>query len=464
MVRTQSYIIGKSFLRSALKENLNNPKGSYARRARAWLTRNNFDLDKLVVENGDGPETNRLLRYFANISQGSYTVDQVPAYIDMPVGKFLFKYQKFSTQVMRMAWKNTFEPAWKAATGRDEMVQLPNQARQILYRLKLAEAKEIGDTRPITLDSIPKKVGKAEARALTIIPVMMWLGSAYVGGEVLLRLRDMLFGVLMKGPEYEDMLKELEDDDTAAAVYLGLERAWYNLIGIGALGFIGNYAQFFLDWSDRERVKNPLDPPALGVATEVGNLITTAVDQGKLTAGDLSNFATKQVSAYRATKRLTQSTANALGLEDFPGLKEEMFRREVANINKYARRWAEQAGIEYRMRRPGDVAATARTPINRKIAGYLQSGEPELAATYAREYLDSLPKDERKNAIQSITTGARNRQPLRLGSGPMDETESRAFLRWLKENVNEEKYEKILEMDRQYQRDYRRFLGRVPNR
>jgi hypothetical protein len=464
MVRTQSFIIGKSFLRNTLKENLKNPKSSYARRSRAWLTRNNFDLDKLIVENGNGPETNRLLRYFANISQGSYTVDQVPAFIDMPIGKFLFKYQKFSTQVMRAAWKNTFEPAWKAATGRDETVQLPNQARQILYRLKLAEARELGDTRPITLDAIPKKVGKAEARALTFIPVMMWLASAYVGGEVLLRLRDMLFGVLMKGPEYEDMLKELEDDETAAAFYLGLERAWYNLIGIGALGFIGNYAQFFLDWSDRERVKNPLDPPALGVATEVIGLIGTAYDQGQLTAGDINDFATKQVSAYRTTKKLAQSIAGGLGLEEIPGVKQEMFRREVASINKYARRWAEEAGIEYRMIRPGNVPVSERTPINRKIASYLQSGEPALAAAHAREYLDSLPENERKNAIQSITTGARNRQPLRLGSGPMDSTERTAFLNWLKENVSEERYKKTLELDAKYQADYKAFLNAVPNR
>jgi hypothetical protein len=464
MIRTQSFIIGKSFLRNTLNENLKNPKGAFARRSRAWLTRNNFDLDKLVVEEASGPETDRLLRYFANISQGSYTVDQVPIFIDMPIGRFLFKYQKFSTQVMRATWKNTFEPAWKAVTGRDETVQLPNQARQILYRLKLAEAKELGDTRPITLDAIPKKVGKAEARALTLIPAMMWLASAYVGGEVLLRMRDMLFGVLMKGPEYEDMLKELEDDESAAALYMGLERAWYNLIGIGALGLIGNYAQFFLDWSDRERVKNPLDPPALSIIKENVQFLGNVYDQGAITAGDLDDYAKRQISAYRTTQKLAQSTAGWLGMEEIPGVKQEMFRREVASINKYARRWAEEAGIEYRMRRPGDVAATERTPINRKIAGFLQSGESEKAAVFAREYLDGLPKDERKNAIQSITTGARNRQPLRLGSGPMDETERRAFLRWLKESVNEEKYEKILEMDRQYQRDYRRFLGRVPNR
>jgi hypothetical protein len=344
------------------------------------------------------------------------------------------------------------------------MVQLPNQTRQILYRLKLAEAKELGDTRPITLDSIPKKVGKAQARALTIIPAMMWLASAYVGGEVLLRMRDMLFGVLMKGPEYEDILKELEDDDKAAALYLGAERAWYNLIGIGALGLIGNYSQFFLDWSDRERVKNPLDPPALSVIKENVEFIGNIYDQGTITVGDLDDYARRQVSAYRTTKRLAQSTAGALGLEELPGVKQEMFRREVANINKYARRWAEQAGIEYRMRRPSEVAATERTPINRKIASYLQSGEPELAVAYAREYLDSLPRDERKNAIRSIESGARYRQPLRLGSGPMDEQEKRAFLRWLRENVSEERYEKILELDRAYQRDYRRFLRGVPNR
>jgi predicted metal-dependent hydrolase len=464
MIRTQSFIIGKSFLRKALDSNRKNPNGSFAKRSRAWLTRNRFDLDKLIVEEGTGPETDKLLRYFANIAQGSYTITQTPIFIDTPIGKFLFKYQKFSTQVMRMAWKNTFEPALKAALNKKQEVQLPDATRQLIYRLKLAEAKEIGDTRPITLATIPKTVSKAEARLATLIPTMMWLGSAYVGGEVLLRLRDILFGVLMKGPEYDDILKALEDDDDAAAMYLGMERAWYNLIGIGALGLLGNYAQFFLDWSDRERVKNPLDPPSLAIVKDTANLVTTIVDQGTLTAGDVNDFATKQVSAYRATKKLAQSTAGWLGLEEIPGVKQEMFRREVASINKYARRWAEESGIEYRMRRPGDVAATERTPINRKIAGYLQSGDPETAAVYAKEYLNSLPKKERANAIQSITAGARNRQPLRLGSGPMDDQEKKAFLRWLKDKVSEEKYQEVAELNKNYERDYDKFLRRVPNR
>jgi hypothetical protein len=178
----------------------------------------------------------------------------------------------------------------------------------------------------------------------------------------------------------------------------------------------------------------------------------------------VNDFATKQVSAYRATKKLAQSTAGWLGLEEIPGVKQEMFRREVASINKYARRWAEESGIEYRMRRPGDVAATERTPINRKIAGYLQSGDPETAAVYAKEYLNSLPKKERANAIQSITAGARNRQPLRLGSGPMDDQEKKAFLRWLKDKVSEEKYQEVAELNKNYERDYDKFLRRVPNR
>jgi hypothetical protein len=257
MVRTQSLIVGKSFVRKTLDAYLKNPNGSFARRATSFLTRNGFDLDRILVEQGTGPETDRLLRYFANISQGSYTIDQVPLFIDMPEGRFLLKYQKFSTQVMRMSWKNTFEPLFKAMTGKGEEVQIPDKTRQLIYKLLQAEAKELGDNRRIDMASVPKTATKGQARALALIPAMMWLGSAYVGGEVLLRLRDMLFGVLMKGPEYEDMLKALEDDDRAGALYLSLERAWTNLIGIGALGLIGNYAQFFFDWQDRERVKNP---------------------------------------------------------------------------------------------------------------------------------------------------------------------------------------------------------------
>lgn len=464
MVRTQSMIIGKSFLRKTLSSLSKNPNSSFSKRALTWLNRNNIDADKLIVEQGTGPETDKLLRYFANISQGSYTIAQTPIFTDTPIGRFLFKYQKFSTQVMRQSWKNTFEPAWRAVTNKNETLQLPDPTRQLLYRLRLAEAKELGDNRKITLDEIPKKVTKAEGKALTIIPVMMWLGASYVGGEVILRLRDMLFGVLMKGPDYEDIIRAFEDDEDDDELYLSLERAWYNLIGMGALGLIGNYAQFFMDWQDRERVKNPLDPPALSIFKETATFIQNAVDQGKITVGDVNNYLNRTFSAYRVSQRLYQTAASGLGYSDAPTVAEEMFRREVASINKYARRWAESAGLEYRTKRPMDIAPSKMTPINREIANYLQRGEPGAAAAYAKEYLKSLPKKERANAIQSMESGARNRQPLRLGSGPMDQTEKIAFKKWLKEKVSKEKFDEIQKLDSQYQKNYNIFLNNLPNK
>jgi hypothetical protein len=464
MIRTQSLIIGKSFLRKTLSSFAQNPDSSFSKQASTWLSRNNFDIDKLLVEQGSGPETDKLMRYFATASQGGYTISQTPIFIDTPTGKFLFKYQKFSTQVMRQAWKNTFEPAWKAVTFKGETMQLPSETRQLLYRLRLAEAKEIGDNRKISLDEIPQKVSKAEAKALTLIPVMMWLASAYVGGEAILRLRDVLFGVMMKGPDYEDILKALEDDEDDDELYLGLQRAWYNLIGIGALGLIGNYGQFFMDWQDRERVKNPLDPPALSLLKETGTLITNVADQGTLTKGDINNYLNRMSSMYRVSQKLYQTSASGLGFSDAPTVAEEMYRREVADINKYARRWAESAGLEYRTKRPMDIAPSKMTPINREISGYLQRNDPVTAAAYAKEYLKTLPKEDRKNAIQSMQSGARNRQPLRLGSGPMDEAEKKAFLKWAKTKMSPEKYAGIEKLSKQYETNRKKFLNRLPNR
>jgi hypothetical protein len=464
MVRTQSMIIGKSFLRKTLSSLSKNPNSSFSKRSLAWLNRNNIDADKLIVEQGTGPETDKLLRYFANISQGSYTIAQSPIFTDTPIGRFLFKYQKFSTQIMRQSWKNTFEPAWKAVTNKNETLQLPEPTRQLLYRLRLAEAKELGDNRKITLDEIPKKVTKAEGKALTIIPVMMWLGAAYVGGEVILRMRDMLFGVLMKGPSYEDIIKAFEDDEDDDELYLSLERAWYNLIGMGALGLIGNYGQFFMDWQDRERVKNPFDPPALSIFKETATFIQNAADQGKITTGDVNNYLNRTLSAYRVSQRLYQTAASGLGYSDAPTVAEEMFRREVASINKYARRWASSAGLEYRSKRPMDIAPSKMTPINRKISSYLQRGEPGAAVAYAKEYLNSLPQKERANAIQSMESGARNRQPFRLGNGPMNQTEKIAFRKWLKEKVSKEDFDKFQKLDSSYQKTYNMFLNGLPNK
>ena len=169
-------------------------------------------------------------------------------------------------------------------------------------------------------------------------------------------------------------------------------------------------------------------------------------------------------SMYRVSQKLYQTSASGLGFSDAPTVAEEMYRREVADINKYARRWAESAGLEYRTKRPMDIAPSKMTPINREISSYLQRNDPVTAAAYAKEYLKTLPKEDRKNAIQSMESGARNRQPLRLGSGPMDEAEKRAFLKWAKTKMSPEKYAGIEKLAKQYESNRKKFLIRLPNR
>jgi hypothetical protein len=46
----------------------------------------------------------------------------------------------------------------------------------------------------------------------------------------------------------------------------------------------------------------------------------------------------------------------------------------------------------------------------------------------------------------------------------MDDQEKKAFLRWLKDKVSEEKYQEVAELNKNYERDYDKFLRRVPNR
>ena len=59
---------------------------------------------------------------------------------------------------------------------------------------------------------------------------------------------------------------------------------------------------------------------------------------------------------------------------------------------------------------------------------------------------------ERQKINQSIRASIRNRQPIQIGNSAPNNEERQAFLRWARQNLSAEEYQKISTMDRTYRR------------
>lgn len=385
--RMHAYMTARAWLREALKAK---PGSGAARQYQRLLDKSGADVEKLKA--GDADETEKFYRKAVNEAQFSYNLTQTPVYANTPVGKFLLKYQKFGLQMSRFYWQNVMEP----------FVTSPN-------------ARTFGNL------------------------LRYWIAAA-VGGGLILSLRQNLFGYQSSAPETSEIEKAIDDKKYREAIALAAHRAWVGNLAIGGLGFFSNYVQLGQDIADRQRVKNPLNPPGIAPIVGLANLGLTLYDQkGTGVKRALEEFATANVSAYRTGKRL-------LGL----ATGSDSADRDYAFAKKMTRRYADDRNIEAKRRAPSDIIATPMTPVNKDIHDALLAGDAKEAKRIARAYIESLDTAaEQKAAWNSMKASARARQPTLVSVSP-SAAERRDFLAWAREHLEKPEYERITRLDDTY--------------
>lgn len=404
IVRATSLIAANMQLRDALKA-WNKPTMSRkGKKYAAFMQRNNIDVDKLIAENGQGPETARYLRRVVNASQGSYRVDQVPIFVDSPMGRFLFKYQKFNTQVSRMFWQQHLRPFLKGLSG-GEKVTIRGQEHVV--------------------------------RDFT--GLLRYFAGAFFGGTAMLTTRSFLFGLNDPGPDWDEIGKALQEDDRGYAWALIFSRAFHSLMAASAAGFFGNYIQFSMDVADQQRVKNPLDPPGLASIDAVAEVFRRLFEQKRLTARDLDQITERTFSLYRNYKRGLATIFQNTNINEF---RLEMARRDVNETREIARRYFEDQGISVTRTVAGRFRYTERTPINKKIGEALLLGDAVAARKTIVEALKDAGPEGRAKMSRSMKTSARVRHPLSFG-GVISKRKQLKFMFWAKENLPASKYQTI---------------------
>jgi hypothetical protein len=404
-IRSYAFVAGRYQLMDAIREYNANPDSATSLMYARNMKKNGISLERLVLENGAGQETGRYLRRMVNIPQGSYRIDQVPLFTDTRVGRFLFKYQKFGTQVSKMFYDNYLHPFMHA---------------------------------------------KGKERAKHFWRNMMYFSYAIAGGTLILAARAALFGYNDPGPEDDDIIKALENEDTHRAVGMMFSKAWHSMMAASAFGFFGNYAQMGLDISDRQRVKNPLNPPGLATLNLPFELGMRWYEQGKLTGRDISEVAEQSVALYRANKRMAATAIDAIG-GDHKLAKIEMFRRDRMFTRKIVRQFASEFDIVNKRTKAGRMGTTPMTPINKDLYDALITNNPGQARLIVREHLKDLRGEDRKKAMLSMQASARAKQPLNI-NGSINDRERHEFYRWARKNMSRSTYMRVREADVNYRK------------
>lgn len=393
-VRAHGYATAQAFLRQYLKDTGN---GQFRR----FFERNKLNADKLAAENGTGPETDKFLRRTINDAQGGYRYDQVPVFTDTPIGRFLFKYQKWGTQALRNFMINTS---------------------------------------PL--------VGRAKDPAAWASAARYLLTTALVGWGIE-GAKTALFGVSPRTAGLVEIAKTADEDEKRAWA-LATQKAWRSMMAAGAFGILGNYVQIATDVAERSRFKNPLDPPGLAAAKGAGELLMTAYEQGKLTSGDALDFLGKQVSLARVLKAgVARAVEAAGGTDNAPRMiQDETTRQKLSWSAGIVRRFLDEQGVEATRTQLGRVASSPLLPYKRAVVQAIHRGDLPGGREAIADYLSRLAPQDRKAAQRALESYVATKQPLKVDGSTSAMRE--AFIRWAQRRLDTGDFLRLMRMDQGY--------------
>lgn len=400
-VRAHGLVTAKAFLRSALKAFAGDPEGVRgAKEYRAFLARHYFDpqmIAQLVAENGKGEMTNRFLRESINAAQGGYRFDQVPIFVDSPTGRFLFKFQKWGTQQTRLFADHVLAPLKKG----------------------------------------------------NIAPLLRYALVTGVVGAGIDKLKELLSGTPDRTASWEEIGKTMNEDQKRGLALIA-SKAWTYQLAAGATGSIGNYWQSLSDIAERSRFKNPMEPPGVAIVENLGELGFRAIEQKKLTAADLDDFARSQLALYRTGKAAAAKGLDALGA-DFRTQQTEIARQNLQWLHVQTRRFTDDPAIQLEQKRTsaGRVAKTPETPFRRDLQDALSIGDTAGARQLLIDHLQGLTPEQKKTEWQKLKSSVLQRRPIRIGSSTDDGMQA-VFLAWAQKRLPAEDVARLKEIDGTY--------------
>ncbi len=425
-VRGVNMVAARAMLRDALKANERNPLSRKSKQYRGFFARIGIKSPQaLIDEGGTGEITDQFLRAAVNEVQGGYRYDQVPAFMDSPTGKFLFKYQKWGSQQLRHFQRNVANPALQffsgGKIGAKEFIRVRNP-----------------ETGVIETHQVPGQI-------MPLVRYMIGLGLAGAATEQLLKL---IFGVPEKEATWAEVIAALDKDIGRGLAILSSKIWGYHLLA-GSLGLLGNYAQLGMDITQRSRFKNPADPPGISPLKGVMNTALDWLEQGTLTPDNIDNLLRQQVSLYRTGKQAAARVNDVFGTE-VRALNMETRRQDLQWLRGVTQRYNDSLRVQQNRTSFGRIGKSPQSPFRDGLKQDLLLGDTKAARRRINEHFRGMSDERAKVEMAGLMASVRASQPIKAGYG--SEAMRQNFLGWAKENLAPEDMARVKMIDSTYRR------------
>jgi hypothetical protein len=416
LTRVDSQITALTFLHDGLAAVRRKPDSRAAFQFMAFVKRNGYDVGDIIRENGTGDATDSFIRGTIRDTQGGYAYNQVPWWTDTPLGRFMLQFSKFSTMFTRNVMRNVVEPAFAGTR--------------------------------VTVKVGGKTISK---RVFNVKPLLYFLLGSTLGGEAISFLKEKAFGIERRDATLEEIANTM-DESTRDGLVLIAKRVVNDMLTMGMLGIFGTPIQSVKDVSEQTKMRNPLSPPGVSLATNVGGLIQSGWEQGKLTPEDVGDFLKSSVSMYRYGDAFVKEQSQNAGME-WESAQLKSRRDDASFIRAASKRYAAEAGLPLgRATSAGRTAKSETTPMRRDLMDSLMTGNEADARKTVTDYLSEFPSiAEKKEKLRSLQASVAQNQPVKVGGIAGNERRIE-FMAWAKKNLSVADVARIEAVDQNYRK------------
>ena len=396
-VRTHAAFTASVFASEGVGAIKNKDNDKLAGEFKRMAERLGVDADAIVAEDSpQGVETSKFIRKAVKEVQGGYRFNQLPAFMNNPAGKFIFKFGAYGMQVSRAIRRNV--------------------------------------------------VGEAKAGNFT--PLLRLMATVAGSGEMLYWLRETLFG---KAIPHASLKEIMFGENRTSKLF---QRLLNDVFYAGTLGIIGDLAAIPRNFYTKQRVRNPTDPAGLQIIENIGYYIYDRVSEGTLiTPEAFWGFLESQFSAVRYGKGLVTNLASKGGREwDF--VLAERAKQDQIFLRNTTRRFQEAVGDDVKnLIAPAIYAPTPYSRFYDRVKERLRVGDTPGAIEAAREVAEQMPPDERAGAWQRLSASIMRSQPMKVGDST-SKVVKQEFISWARRNMAPDDVKRIMDLQRRYMQTY----------
>ena len=415
-VRSHNFLAAQAFLRDALAAMRDRPGSRRAAQAVAFLRRHGIDPDKIEAEGGRGPETDRFLRDAVRQTQGSYRYSQVPLFSDSPLGRFIWQFYRWGAMATRFHAKHVLTPAL------------------------------VGDV--VTVRNADGTTTRRRVR--TLAPLIRSPLVIMAAGAATYAAREAALGIARTEQTWDEVFAALSENEQRG-VELALGRMFSDITMGGSFGMVSSWADT-LRWAVKTgEPRSPVEPPAIGLASEIVAFGRKAHDQrGKLSAQDWRQFVGRVVSAYRVDSALAYTFAERFGAE-WDAAERHRAEQDRRFARAVGRRFAEARGLPAPTPPPEGVPDVSRNSVLfDALEDALHEGDAAAVETVVGEALAGIRSDALRSKVRARLRDAVLRRAPMVPGGRQDAATREDFGEWMRTNLSDADRRRIEDAQRRF--------------